>query len=265
MAFFSAAAARACSRTAAAARSGPRTRWPPSSSACAPAPTASSSTCACRPTASSVVCHDDTLERRPTREGPVRRGRRPSWRASMRGTDSSCGAVTFRSAARASAFRRCATCCCAIRDMPIIIEMKEDSAEMGHASRGRAGRRRRRARLRRRLRPAAPRRAARAARLATSACHRKCGWRSIARGAVAGAPRAVRRLPGARARRGGIRIVSPRFIRHAHAAGREVQVWTVDTEADMERLLGWGADGLISNRPDLAVSVRDAFVSGVRL
>ena len=58
---------------------------------------------------------------------------------------------------------------------------------------------------------------------------------------------------------GRIRIVSPRFIRHAHAAGLEVQVWTVDSEDDMERLLEWGADALISNRPDLAVTVRDAF------
>jgi glycerophosphoryl diester phosphodiesterase len=29
----------------------------------------------------------------------------------------------------------------------------------------------------------------------------------------------------------------------------------VDAEDDMERLLGWGADALISNRPDLAVTV----------
>jgi glycerophosphoryl diester phosphodiesterase len=60
---------------------------------------------------------------------------------------------------------------------------------------------------------------------------------------------------------GRIRIVSPRFIRHAHAAGLEVQVWTIDAEDDMERLLGWGADALISNRPDLAVTVRDALAS----
>ena len=56
------------------------------------------------------------------------------------------------------------------------------------------------------------------------------------------------------------RIVSPRFIRHAHSAGLKVQVWTVDEEADMRRLLEWGVDGLISNRPDVAVSVRDEFV-----
>jgi glycerophosphoryl diester phosphodiesterase len=60
---------------------------------------------------------------------------------------------------------------------------------------------------------------------------------------------------------GRIRIVSPRFIRHVHEAGRRIQVWTVDEEADMRRLLDWGVDGLISNRPDLAVQVRNAFLN----
>jgi glycerophosphoryl diester phosphodiesterase len=40
-----------------------------------------------------------------------------------------------------------------------------------------------------------------------------------------------------------------------------VQLWTIDEAADMRRLLAWGADALISNRPDLAVTVRDQFVS----
>lgn len=57
---------------------------------------------------------------------------------------------------------------------------------------------------------------------------------------------------------GWIRVVSPRFIRHAHAANLKVQVWTVDEEPDMTRLLDWGVDALISNRPDLAVRIRDA-------
>lgn len=62
----------------------------------------------------------------------------------------------------------------------------------------------------------------------------------------------------------GVRIVSPRFIRDAHAGGFKVQVWTVDEEADMRRLLGWDVDGLISNRPDLAVRIRDEFVAAKR-
>jgi glycerophosphoryl diester phosphodiesterase len=31
----------------------------------------------------------------------------------------------------------------------------------------------------------------------------------------------------------------------------------------MERMLAWGVDGLITNRPDLAVTVRDAFMGAV--
>ena len=52
---------------------------------------------------------------------------------------------------------------------------------------------------------------------------------------------------------GRTRVVSRRFVIGAHAAGLSVQVWTVDTVADAERLLGWGVDALISDRPDLIV------------
>lgn len=52
---------------------------------------------------------------------------------------------------------------------------------------------------------------------------------------------------------GATRVVSPKFIEHAHAAGLGVQVWTVDTEADARRLLAWGVDALITDRPDLIV------------
>ncbi len=51
----------------------------------------------------------------------------------------------------------------------------------------------------------------------------------------------------------GHRVVSRRFIHAAHRAGLPVQVWVVDDPADMERLLAWGANALITDRPDLAV------------
>lgn len=61
-------------------------------------------------------------------------------------------------------------------------------------------------------------------------------------------------------RAGRVRVVSPRFVRHAHRAGLHVQVWTVDAEADMRRLLEWGVHALISNVPDRAVDVRDRWL-----
>lgn len=54
---------------------------------------------------------------------------------------------------------------------------------------------------------------------------------------------------------GSTRVVSPRFVRYAHEAGVAVRVWTVNHESDMRRLLDWGVDALISDRPDLAVEV----------
>jgi glycerophosphoryl diester phosphodiesterase len=52
---------------------------------------------------------------------------------------------------------------------------------------------------------------------------------------------------------GKTRVVSGRFVADAHAADLGVQVWTVDSEADASRLLAWGVDGLISDRPDIMV------------
>ncbi|HTG99360.1 MAG TPA: glycerophosphodiester phosphodiesterase family protein, partial [Vicinamibacterales bacterium] len=58
---------------------------------------------------------------------------------------------------------------------------------------------------------------------------------------------------------GPTRIVSRHFIAHAHRAGLVVKVWTVNEPADMRRLLEWGVDALISDRPDLAVAAVSAF------
>jgi glycerophosphoryl diester phosphodiesterase len=54
---------------------------------------------------------------------------------------------------------------------------------------------------------------------------------------------------------GRTRVVSPRFVKLAHKAGIAVQVWTVDDPDDMRRLLEWGVDGIISDRPDVAAQV----------
>jgi glycerophosphoryl diester phosphodiesterase len=56
-------------------------------------------------------------------------------------------------------------------------------------------------------------------------------------------------------RAGATTIVTPQFIAHAHRAGLPVRVWTINDPAEMEQLLSWGADSIISDRPDLAVEV----------
>jgi glycerophosphoryl diester phosphodiesterase len=55
-------------------------------------------------------------------------------------------------------------------------------------------------------------------------------------------------------RAGSTVIVTPQFIAHAHRAGLPVRIWTVDERDDMLRLLDWGADSIISDRPDVAVT-----------
>src|SRR3954471_7388412 len=52
---------------------------------------------------------------------------------------------------------------------------------------------------------------------------------------------------------GRTRVVSRRCVDGAHAAGLAVQVWTVDTSDDAHRLLDWGVDALITDRPDIIV------------
>ncbi len=54
---------------------------------------------------------------------------------------------------------------------------------------------------------------------------------------------------------GRLHVVTPKLIRAAHAANLPVHVWTVDEPADMRRLLEWGVDGIMTDRPDLLAAV----------
>jgi glycerophosphoryl diester phosphodiesterase len=53
----------------------------------------------------------------------------------------------------------------------------------------------------------------------------------------------------------GLRIVTPELIRGAHERGLRVDVWTIDHEPDMRRLLGFGVDGIMTDRPDILAKV----------
>ena len=206
-----------------------------------------------------VVHHDSTLDRTTSASGPVAARTAAElaridagWRFAGRGgfpfRHQGVGVPTLSDVLRK------------YPDVPIIIEMKVDSREMGEAVA----------------------RDVRAAGAVDRVCAAGYGGRSAA-AARAALPemacsasyaevrlavyRAWARWPVRRVRYGGyqvpersgrVRIVSPYFIRGAHKAGLRVQVWTVDEEADMRRLLAWGVDGLITSRPDLAVRVRGA-------
>ncbi len=50
-------------------------------------------------------------------------------------------------------------------------------------------------------------------------------------------------------RQGDLVVVDERFVAAAHEAGKAVHVWTVNDTESMERLLGLGVDGIISDRP----------------
>ena len=59
-------------------------------------------------------------------------------------------------------------------------------------------------------------------------------------------------------RNGPIPFVGRKHIDAAHAAGREVHIWTVNRRDHMERLLDLGVDGLVSDRADILKDVLTA-------
>jgi glycerophosphoryl diester phosphodiesterase len=66
------------------------------------------------------------------------------------------------------------------------------------------------------------------------------------------------------ARFGEIDVVTPAFVHRAHEAGVAVHVWTIDDEVEMERLIGLGVDGIITDHPTRLTSVLDRLGAGWR-
>lgn len=143
------------------------------------------------------------------------------------------------------------------RDIPVIIELKVNAPELASAvvdvvrrtdaidrvCVGSFGLRALRAV--RRLEPA----------MATSAAREEVRWalyRSWFRWPVSRVAYACYQVPEWSGR---TRVVSRRFVAAAHGAGLPVQVWTVDTDIDARRLIDWGVDALITDRPDVIVPV----------
>ncbi len=54
---------------------------------------------------------------------------------------------------------------------------------------------------------------------------------------------------------GGITVMTPAFIQAAHERNLAVEPWTINDEATMKKLIEWGVDGIITDRPDLMLKV----------
>ncbi len=57
------------------------------------------------------------------------------------------------------------------------------------------------------------------------------------------------------AKMGPVRILTQRHVAAAHAAGKQVHVWTINDRTEMERLITMGVDGIVSDRADLLKEV----------
>lgn len=55
-------------------------------------------------------------------------------------------------------------------------------------------------------------------------------------------------------RRDGIRILTSNFIDGAHERGMDVHAWTINDPGEIQRLAALGVDGIITDRPDRALS-----------
>jgi glycerophosphoryl diester phosphodiesterase len=65
-------------------------------------------------------------------------------------------------------------------------------------------------------------------------------------------------------RAGRLRVVTPAFIKQVHAEDAAIHVWVIDGSDDVKRLFTWGVDGVISDRPDIALAARDEWLTWSR-
>ena len=56
-------------------------------------------------------------------------------------------------------------------------------------------------------------------------------------------------------RQGGTEVVTPRMVRGLRERNVRLDVWTINDEAEMRRLLDLGVSGIITDRPDLALAL----------
>ena len=72
-------------------------------------------------------------------------------------------------------------------------------------------------------------------------------WRAVQAGeAMPEIPAVAYQVPE---RQGDLVVVDERFVEASHGAGKAVHVWTVNDAESMERLVGLGVDGIISDLP----------------
>jgi len=54
---------------------------------------------------------------------------------------------------------------------------------------------------------------------------------------------------------GGITVMTPAFVKAAHERNLAVEPWTINDAETMKKLINWGVDGIITDRPDIMLEV----------
>ena len=54
---------------------------------------------------------------------------------------------------------------------------------------------------------------------------------------------------------GGITVMTESFVKASHSRGLAVEVWTINDADTMRKLINWGVDGIITDRPDIMMEV----------